>query len=216
MLSRSALQTIAVLALLTLFVFAASDFSFGRTRHDQTRNVRKRSFFWRFAARVPINASTSIGASLGQNARAIQEKGSSYINKSLTSVSRLRNAEQHDHAIDLADSGQTPDSTGNPQAQPQNDVSSRCKHSLGDWCRQALSANRSLPSTPQPPGKEECTADCSIVGNCNADTGELCLFMSILGCLQADQEEMPEDLVFWQPSQDTCVRQHTLCESTAP
>jgi len=187
MLSRSALQTIAVLALLTLFVFAASDFSFDETRQDQFINVRKRSFFWRFAARVPINASTSIGASLGQNARAIQEKGSSYIIKSFTSVSRLRNAEQHDdHAIDLAGPDQTPDSTGYSQSQPQNDVSSRCKHSLGDWCRQALYANRSLPSTPQPPGRKKCTADCSIVGNCNADTGELCLFMSILGCLQAD------------------------------
>ena len=169
MLSRSALQTIAVLALLTLFVFSASDFSFNRASHDQIRNVRKQRFFWRFAARVPINTSTSVGASLGQNARAIQENDILYTNKSLTSVSRMRNAEQHDHAIDLAGHVQTP---GTPPAQPQNDVFSRCKHSVGNWCRQALSANRSLPSTPQPPGGKECTADCSIVGNCNADTGE--------------------------------------------
>ena len=45
MLSRSGLQTIAVLALLTLFVFSASDFSFNKARHDQIRNVRKQSSF---------------------------------------------------------------------------------------------------------------------------------------------------------------------------
>ena len=57
------------------------------------------------------------------------------------------------------------------QAQPQDDISRRCKHTLGKWCRQALSVNCTTAASPSLPGEKGCTAACNNVGNCNADTG---------------------------------------------
>lgn len=158
MLQRSALPAVALLTSFTIFAVIWTYISPSTTSSGHTYAFAEHSRAWWGTSRVAPSPTWT--AAQIYNANADQQRGSS-------SFSSL-------NAIDITPSlgdPQAQDSAEARSAQPQDDISRRCKYTLGEWCRQALSVNRTTAATPHSFGQKGCTAACNIVGNCNADTG---------------------------------------------
>ena len=153
MLPRSALQAVALLTSLTVcaIIWISSKSTVTRSRHIFV--YEKQSQSWRGSSRVDPSPTSSAVRSATNTS---EQSGSSHA---------ISNAIHHAPSLGTQKLAQA------RQAQAQNDISRRCKHTLGEWCTQALSTTRAAAATPDSPGGRGCTAACNIVGNCNADTG---------------------------------------------
>ena len=153
MLPRSALPAIALLTSFTLCAVILTYINPITTSSRQTHAFEQHSRAWWGTSRVAPSPTAHI-----YNANADGSSSQSKLNV-------------NDLAPSLG-SYQAQDYSRARQVQPQHDIPRRCKHTLGDWCRQALSINHTTAATPDSPGTKGCTAACNIVGNCNADTGD--------------------------------------------
>ena len=167
MLSRSALQMVAILTSFTLCAMLWTYSSSNATRARPVHVSEKHSRSWWASTRVAL--SPTLISTQSSNANAGQHNGIlSY--KALEALSGAFNARKPDHAPSLRKID-TQELVKAQQAQPHDGIFGRCKHTLGQWCKQALSVNRTAAASPDLLGEKGCTAACNTVGNCNADTG---------------------------------------------
>lgn len=154
MLPRSALQAVTLLTSLSICAIIWTSSNSTATKRKPIFVYEKHGRSWRGSSKVDPSPTSTTNLRSATNAN--EESGSTYA---------ILNATHH------APSPGTQNFAQARQAQAQDGISRRCKHTLGEWCTQALSVNRAAAATPDSPGGRICTAACNIVGNCNADTG---------------------------------------------
>ena len=158
---------VAVLTGFTLCAVLWTYSSFNATGATPIYVFEKHNRSWWASTRVVLSP-TSI-ATHSNNANAGQQNGNLSFN-TLEALDGALKAQEPDHVPGLRRID-TQTIVKHGQAQPQDDILRRCKHTLGEWCTQALSINRTAAASPALLGEKGCTAACNIVGNCNADIG---------------------------------------------